>query len=105
MTTNEIRETAETLSTTIPTTYSINSGPRVTFTSPLAVGVHDNSRDRNLTIPMEVFRQSLEPVPSPTDTDTATNSLNLRVTRVAETDGLAVGHDVGGHSCCKSCFL
>ena len=105
MTTNEIRETAETLSTTIPTTYSINSGPRVTFTSPLGVGVHDNSRDRNLTIPMEVFRQSLEPVPSPTDTDTATNFLNLRVTRVAETDGLAVGHDVGGHSCCKSCFL
>jgi hypothetical protein len=40
----------------------------LTFASPLATDVHDDSRDRNQIIPIDVFRhqtQSLRPVPSP----------------------------------------
>jgi Family of unknown function (DUF6535) len=78
-TTNDIRETAE-APTAIPFTFPIKSGPRFIAPSHIQpIRVRDDGRDQDQTVP-EVFRhqtQSLRPVPSPLDTDIATNALKV----------------------------
>ncbi|KAF8460574.1 hypothetical protein DFH94DRAFT_805739 [Russula ochroleuca] len=68
-TSNEIRETAEAL-TANALAFPINPDPRLTFASPPAAGVHDDSRYQDQNVPMEAFRhqtQSLRLSPSPLD--------------------------------------
>ena len=66
-TTNEIREKSQALPA-IPLTFPIDSGSRLTFSSPPPAGVRDEGRDQNQTISMEVFRHQTESLlPFPLD--------------------------------------